>query len=91
MKALLVLVVVPVLIGIAAELAFRDARRASLAATIGSALFVALSVQALVSPGSWSWVAAVLVSPVSIALAVATVLLIYGHWQGGRRGRWHDG
>jgi hypothetical protein len=90
MKALLVLVVAPVLIGIAAELVFRDARKASLAATLGSALAVALSVQLLDSTARWSWVAAVLVSPVPIALAVATALLIYGHWQGGRHGRWHD-
>jgi hypothetical protein len=90
MKPLLVLVVAPVLIGIAAELAFRDARKASLAATLGSALVVALSVHYLDSTASWNWVAAVLVSPVPIAFSVATALLIYGHWQGGRRGRWHD-
>lgn len=91
MKALVVLVVVPVLIGIAAELVFHDARRASLAATLGSALAVALSVQALDATAEWSWVAAVLVVPVPIAFAVGTALLIYGHWQGGRHGRWHDG
>jgi hypothetical protein len=90
MNALLVLVVAPVIVGILAELAFRDARRASLAATLGSALVVALSVQLLDSSAQWNWVAAVLVSPVPIAFAVATALLVYGHWQGGRRGRWHD-
>ena len=87
MEPFLVLVVVPVLIGIASELAFRDARNASLAATIGTALVVCLSVQALDSNASWTWLAALLVSPLPIALAVATTLFLYGHLQARRRNK----
>jgi hypothetical protein len=85
MEPLLILVVLPVLIGIASELAFRDARKASLAATLGTTLALCLSVWALESSAAWSWLAALLVSPLPIAFAVATVLFLYGHLQARRR------
>lgn len=87
MEPFLILVVVPVLIGVASELAFRDARRASLAATIGTALVICLSVQVLDSSAQWTWFAALLVSPLPIAFAVATALFLYGHLQTRRRNR----
>ena len=74
----LVLILLPMAIGALAEIAFRDARRASLAAAVGAVLAVAIAVQALGRDESWSWVAAMLVSPLSIALAIATVLFWYG-------------
>ena len=79
MKPFLVLVVMPVLIGIASELAFRDARKASLAATIGTTLAVCLCVQIFDPNAAWTWVAALLVSPLPIAFAVATALFLYGN------------
>jgi hypothetical protein len=85
MEPLLVLVVAPMLIGIAAELTFRDARNASLAATLGTTLAVCLSVQALDSNGSWTWLAALLVAPLPIAFAVATAMYLHGHLQARRR------
>ena len=78
MEPALVLILLPMAIGALAELAFRDARRASLAAAVGAVLAVAVAVQMLARDESWSWVAAMLVSPLSIALAIATVLFWYG-------------
>jgi hypothetical protein len=85
MKPLVILVVLPVLIGMAAELHFRDARHASFAAAIGAALVVCLGVWVLDPTGTWSWLAAVLVSPLPVAFAVVTVLYLYGRGQ--MRGR----
>jgi len=67
-EPLFVLVILPVLIGALAEAAFRDAKRASLAAAAGTALAIVFAVQALDRNESWSWIAAVLVSPLPMAL-----------------------
>ena len=85
MKPFVILVVLPVLIGMASELHFRDARHASFTAAIGAALAVLAGVRFLDPDGTWSWLAAVLVSPLPIAFAVVTVLLFYG--RGHMRGR----
>ena len=85
MEPFVVLVILPVAIGALAEAAFRDARRASFTAAIGSALAVVIVVQMLDRNESWSWVAAVLVSPLPIALAVGTVLFWYGRTTARRR------
>ena len=77
-EPLLVLILLPMGVGALAEAVFRDAKRASLAAAAGSAIAVGLAVQALDRNESWSWIAAVLVSPLPIALAIATVLFWYG-------------
>lgn len=90
MEALIVLVVSPILIGMASELFFGDAKKASFAAALGSTLFVCLCVQALDPDGTWTWFAALLASPVPIAFALATVLFWYGRSQGGRRSKTHD-
>lgn len=74
----LVLVILPVAIGALAEAAFRDAKRASLAAGVVSAVAVAIAVQGLAPEPGWSWVAAVLVWPLPVALAIGTVLFWYG-------------
>jgi hypothetical protein len=87
MEPLLVLVALPILIGAASEFVFRDARNASLAAALGTALAVCLSVQALDSGARWSWLAALLVSPLPIAFAVVTALFLYGHLQTRRRNK----
>jgi hypothetical protein len=85
MEPLLVLVVLPMLVGIVAELAFRDAKRASLAAALGTTAIVCLSVQILDANAAWTWLAALLVSPLPIAFAVATALFLYGHLHARRR------
>jgi len=81
MKALVLLLLLPVLIGFVSEMIFRDARRASFAAALGSALAVFLGVIVLDPAGTWNWIAALLVSPLPIALGVVTVLYCYGRLQ----------
>jgi len=79
LEPLLVLVILPVAVGALAEAAFRDARRASLAAAVASAMLVAVAVQLSDREGAgWSWLAAVLVWPVPVALAIGTVLFWHG-------------
>lgn len=89
MEPLFVLVILPVLIGALAEAAFRDAKRASLAAATGTALAVVVAVQALDRNESWSWIAAVLVSPLPMSLAVGTALFWWGRTHSRRRRRSH--
>lgn len=89
MEPFVVLILLPVAIGALAEAAFRDAKRASLAAALGSALAVGIAVQALDRNESWSWVAAALVSPLPVAFAVGTALFWYGRTTARRRTRRH--
>lgn len=89
MKALVLLLLLPVLAGFVAELVFRDARRASFAAAVASGLLVVAGVVALDPAGTWNWTAALLVSPLPIALGVVTVLYCYGRLQMRRRGSRH--
>ena len=86
MKPLVILMVLPVVIGYASEMYFRDAKKASLAAALGSALAVFFGVIALDPAATWNWVAALLVSPLPIAFGVVTVLFCYGRLQMRRRG-----
>ena len=86
MRPLLILLVLPVVIGFASEMIFRDTRRASLVAALGSMLAVFLGVFVLDPAAAWNWVAALLVSPLPIAFGVVTVLFCYGRLQM-RRGR----
>jgi hypothetical protein len=86
MKPLLILLVLPVIIGYASEMYFRDTRRASFAAALGSALVVFLGVFLFDPAAAWNWVAALLVSPLPIAFGVVTVLFCYGRLQMRRRG-----
>ena len=60
---------------------FRDTRRASFAAALGSALVVFLGVFLFDPAAAWNWVAALLVSPLPIAFGVVTVLFCYGRLQ----------
>ena len=89
MEPLVILVVLPILIGIASEMQFRDTKKASLAAALASALVVCLCVNALDPHETWSWVAALLVSPLPIAFAVIAVLICYGGSQDRRRKHRH--
>ena len=87
MRPLLILLVLPVVIGFASEMIFRDTRKASLTAALGSALAVLLGVFLFDPAGTWNWVAALLVSPLPIAFGVVTVLFCYGRLQMRRHGR----
>ena len=89
MKPLVILVVLPILVGIAAEMHSRDTRRATLAAALGAALVVGVCVQVLDPSNHWNWLAAILVSPLPIAIAVVAALFLYGRAR--MRRRRHDG
>jgi hypothetical protein len=90
-KALFILIVLPALVGIAAEWHYRDPRKASLAAASGAVLAVAACVQALDPAQPWNWIAAILVSPLAIAIAVVAALYCYGRAQLRGRPRRHRG
>ncbi|NDP42692.1 MAG: hypothetical protein GZ089_08250 [Aromatoleum sp.] len=92
MAPFVVLMVLPVLIGVISELHFRDTKNASLAAAVGSVLNVCLFVQILAPEGSWSWLAALLVSPLPVAFAVAAVFICHGRSNRHRRtdGQYRD-
>jgi hypothetical protein len=79
----LVLVALPAALGALAELWLRDAKRASFVAGLAALAALLLCVQ-LREPGAgWHWVAALLASPLPIAVAVGTAMLLYGRF--GRR------
>ncbi len=84
MQPLAVLIVLPVVIGIAAEVLFRDVSRASLAAAVASAASVYACLATLDPGGQWNGLATFLVSPLAIAFSLATVLACFS-WREGRR------
>jgi hypothetical protein len=77
-EPLVVLILLPVLIGVAAERFFRDTIRASAVATIVSPTAVYLCLTTLDPGGTWNWLATLLVSPLAIALALAAVMVCFG-------------
>ena len=85
MEPLAVLIVVPVLVGVAAELLFRDTSRASLAAAILSSVAVYACIASRDPGGTWNGLATFLVSPLAIAFSLATVLTCFGYREGRRR------
>jgi hypothetical protein len=89
MKPLLILIFLPVLIGVVANTLFHAVRSATFAATIGAPIVVYFCLRALDSDGTWSWLAALLVSPLVIAMALVTVLLWYGRSRVRKRGSWN--
>jgi hypothetical protein len=90
MEPIAFLVVLPIVIGIVAELIFRDTTHATLAAAIGTAAALGVCMWLLAPPELWTWLAVLLVSPLAIASALATVLVVYGRSQAHRRRRRHD-
>lgn len=90
MEPIAFLVVLPIAIGIVSELVFRDTTHATLAAAIGTAAALFVSMWLLAPPELWTWLAVLLVSPLAIASALATVLVVYGRSQARRRRRRHD-
>ena len=89
MKPILILVLLPVLIGVVANTLFRGIKGATLAATIGAPVVVYFCLWALDPDGTWSWLAALLVAPLVIAMALVTVLLWFGRSRVRKRGSWN--
>ena len=87
MQPLAVLVVLPVLVGLAAVLALRDPSRASLVAAIVSSLSVYACLATLDPDGRWNELATFLVAPLAIAFSLATVLACLGYLEGRQRKR----
>lgn len=78
MEPVLFLFVLPALAGIMSELIFRDARKASIAAIVGSVLIVCAGINSLDSEQTWNWLATILVLPLPITFALAAVVVLYG-------------
>jgi len=76
---LVVLVVMPLAVGIAAALVLRDIRRASLAAALVSTAVLYACLHALNRGGEWTALATFMVSPLTLAFALAAVLTVLGH------------
>lgn len=87
MQPFAVLVVMPVLVGLAAELLFRDTTRASAAAAAASSILVYACLAALDPGGAWNGLATFLVSPLAIAFSLATVIACFGYIEGRSRRR----
>ena len=77
-EAIFVLFLLPLLIGVMANVLFRAIRTAFFVAAIGAPIVVFLCLRALDRDGTWSWLAALLVSPLVMATALVTVLLWFG-------------
>ena len=90
MEPLAVLIVLPIAIGIVSELVFRDTTHATLAATLGTTIALVVCMHLLAPAEMWTWFAVLLVSPLAIAAALATVLTLYGRSQAYRRRKRHD-
>jgi len=91
MEPLFFLFLLPALIGVLAELVFRDTRYASIVAMIGSAAIVCVGLRSLDPEAAWSWLATFLVLPLPIAFALAAVVILYGRSHIRRRHETHDG
>jgi putative effector of murein hydrolase LrgA (UPF0299 family) len=89
MKPILILIFLPVLVGVVANALFRTIRSAALGATLGSPIVVFLCLRALDPDGTWSWLAALLVAPPVIAMALVTVLLWFGRSRARKRSSWN--
>ena len=81
MEPLVVLFVLPILIGLASVALFRDATKASCAATFAAPLVVFGCLRSLDAGGTWNWLATLLVAPLAIAFSLATVMICYGRSQ----------
>ena len=78
MEPLFILVLLPVVIGVVSERLCRDTTTAALAAAIGTALLLYSSLLWLAPDGTWNGLAALLVSPLPIAFALAAVVICCG-------------
>jgi hypothetical protein len=79
MQPLLILVVMPVVVGVLAAVAFRDTRRASLVAALGTTLILYACLSTLNPGGDWTILATLMVLPLTLAFTLAAVLVVFGH------------
>ncbi len=84
-NAFLVFFALPILIGVGAKLLIHAIKGASFAAAIAAPLFVLLCIKAFDPDDGWTWLAALLVSPLVMGIAVITVLLCQRRVQMGKR------
>ena len=77
MNALFVFFVLPIFIGVGCQLVIRTIRGASLAAAIAAPVVVVLCIMTVDPEDSWNWIAALLVSPLIVAIAVTTVMVCH--------------
>ena len=91
MNALLVFFVLPILIGVACQQLVRAMRAASLAAAIAAPAAVVFCIMASDPDDAWNWIAALLVSPLVVAIAVVTVMLCCRHPHARKRGALNGG
>jgi hypothetical protein len=89
MQPIVVLLLLPLAIGAGFEFAFRDTKRATLAAAVVSPLVVYFCIDALDPGGTWNWLATFLVAPLAIGCSLAAVLISFGRRHAHRRYR-HD-
>ncbi len=87
MEPLIILVLLPLLIGVVSERVFADTTTAALAAAIGTGALVYTSLKLLAPDETWNGLAALLVSPLPIALALGAVVICCGrsHARRGKR------
>ena len=78
MRAIVVLAIVPVLIGVAAWFATREPRGASLGAAVATTVFLFLAAQVTGAEMPLGWVATFLMLPLPIAFTIATVTFLAG-------------
>jgi uncharacterized membrane protein len=90
MKALIVFFVLPTLIGVVSMSLIRAMKGASLAAAIGAPVIVVFCIMLLDPEDTWNWLAALLVSPLVMAIAVITVLLRVRRSHVRKRDTWND-
>jgi hypothetical protein len=89
MKPILILVFLPVLVGVVANTLPGTIRSAALVAAIGSPVVVFICLRLLDPDGTWSWLAALLVAPLVMAMALVTVLLWFGRSRARKRSSWN--
>jgi hypothetical protein len=77
-EPLVILVLLPIAIGVVAERFCPDTTTAALAAAIGTALLVYVSLRVLAPEGTWNGLAALLVSPLPVAFALGAVVICCG-------------
>ena len=78
MQPLAVLIVLPVLVGLACALAMRDTLRASSTAALASPLAVFACLQLLAPEAGWNWLGTIMVAPFATGFAVVAVLSYHG-------------
>ena len=78
------LVLLPMAVGVAAARCIADTRYATLGAVAGTIVVVALVVALLDRGDRWGWIAALMVTPLTAAFAVAAAWLCHARRQARR-------